>query len=180
MINIGDKQLTAENAAAILRKHMLEISNGNNLRINSLSTDTCDTMRKNWRCSRQSPEFKHVFFIPCDSHSLQLLLKDILKLSTFEVVLDNAQIIAKAFKKSPFQLARLRSLQEELYSHHKIVICRWIFTFVISLTLSSILAVNYLLIGLGVFFEPFEIHKMVFTYFKFTVFKKTFFFSGAL
>lgn len=127
--DIGAKRLTAENSATMLHQLMGEISNGKYSRINSLSTDTCDTMLKTHWNLQQYPELKHVFFIPCDSHGLQLLVKDVLSLRAFKTILDNAQKIAKAFKKSPLQLARLRDFQNDIYGEHKSlclsVITRW-------------------------------------------------------
>ncbi len=48
-------------------------------RINSVGTDTCNTMRDAWNQMARDPRAKHVFFIPCDSHGLQLLMKDIIE-----------------------------------------------------------------------------------------------------
>lgn len=127
--DIGAERLTAPNVATILRKVMHEISNGNTELLNSLATDTCDTMLSTWRHVRAYPELKHVFFIPCDSHGLQLLLKDVVSLPVFKAILDQAQKIARAFKKSKLQLARLRAIQLEDYGHHislcLSVITRW-------------------------------------------------------
>lgn len=46
-------------------------------RINSMATDTCNTMRAVWRTLAADNRTQHVFFVPCDSHGLQLLIKDI-------------------------------------------------------------------------------------------------------
>jgi len=127
--DIAAKRLTAENVATTLRQLMHEISNGEYSRLNSLSTDTCDTMLKTHWLMLQFPELKHVFFIPCDSHGLQLLVKDIVNLPVFKTILDQAQNIAKAFKKSTLQLARLRDIQKDIYGKPKSlclsVITRW-------------------------------------------------------
>jgi hypothetical protein len=48
-------------------------------RMSSLSTDTCATMQKTWTGLEKHPLLKHLFFVPCDSHGLQLLIKDILE-----------------------------------------------------------------------------------------------------
>ena len=127
--DIDATQLTAENAATMIRKNMHAISKGQPERINNLSTDTCDTMLSIHRRLAQYPELKHIFFIPCDSHGLQLLVKNILGLPSFKAILEKGQKIVKAFKKSPLQLARLRVLQQEIYGQHRSlclsVITRW-------------------------------------------------------
>ena len=107
---------------------MNDISKGNLSRINSLSTDTCDTMLKTHWLLQQYSELKHVFFIPCDSHGLQLLVKDVVTLPIFETTLNKAQKIVKAFKKSPLQLARLHNLQEELYDGKRKSLCLSVIT----------------------------------------------------
>ena len=108
---------------------MHAISKGQLERINSLSTDTSDTMFSIHRRLAQYPELKHIFFIPCDSHGLQLLIKNVLGLPSFKAILEKGQKIAKVFKKSPLQLARLRVLQQEIYGQHRSlclsVITRW-------------------------------------------------------
>src|SRR5579859_5159335 len=117
--DVRDKRMTVDNITTMLRDRMNDICQGRHSRLNSLSTDTCETMLSVHRQLRQYPELKHLFFIPCDSHGLQLLVKDVLTLPVFKPIIEKAQSIAKAFKKSPLQLARLCILQEEIYSHHK-------------------------------------------------------------
>lgn len=46
-------------------------------RINSISTDTCHVMKSVWEKLEATPELRHCFMIPCDSHGLQLIMKDI-------------------------------------------------------------------------------------------------------
>jgi hypothetical protein len=52
-------------------------------RMSSSSTDTCATMRKTWTRPGAYLLLKYTFFIPCNSHKLQLLIKDILKSQPF-------------------------------------------------------------------------------------------------
>ncbi len=66
-------------------------------RMNCFATDTCATMRALWSELEAFDQLKHVFFVPCDSHELQLLLDDILKLPWFTEVLEGAQWIARSF-----------------------------------------------------------------------------------
>jgi hypothetical protein len=47
--------------------------------INSLAIDICATMRFLWKELREYKRFKKTIIIFCDSHDLQLLIKDIFK-----------------------------------------------------------------------------------------------------
>jgi hypothetical protein len=48
-------------------------------RVSSLTTDTCTTMRSTWTGLESVNQLSHVLFILCDSHGLQLLIKDLLE-----------------------------------------------------------------------------------------------------
>ena len=82
-----------------------------------------------WEELRKSPDLRHCLCIPCDSHGIQLLVKDILAVSSLKAILSQAQSIVKAFKKSPLQYARLRNFQIAVYSKQEAlclsVITRW-------------------------------------------------------
>jgi hypothetical protein len=65
--------------------------------MSSLSTNTCATMRKTWTRLEDHPLLKHAFFVPCDSHGLQLLIKDILESKLFCDVITKAQLIVSTF-----------------------------------------------------------------------------------
>ena len=92
--------MTTVNIADWIEYSLMKLCNGRFDRINSIATDTCSTMLKVWEILEQFDEFKHCLFIPCDSHGLQLLIKDLLDLSVFEELHDKIQTIAKAFKNS--------------------------------------------------------------------------------
>ena len=109
--DIGTMQSKAVNIANWLKNHLQTLTNGDFKRINSIATDTCDTMLSMWEVAQFYPELKHCFCIPCDSHGMQLLIKDILKIPQFKDTIDKAQAIARAFKKSHLQYARLREYQ---------------------------------------------------------------------
>jgi hypothetical protein len=110
--DIGTKQMTAENTAVWLRTHLEVLSNGDWSRINSVTTDTCATMLSMWNKLREMPELKHILCIPCDSHRVQLLVKDILMdIPQFKIIHEQAQSIAKAFKASLLQYTRLKAIQ---------------------------------------------------------------------
>ncbi len=66
-------------------------------RMNTFVIDTCSTMKTLWSELEAFDELKHIFFVSCDSHELQLLLDDILKLSWFVKILENVQWIVRFF-----------------------------------------------------------------------------------
>ena len=50
--------------------------------VNSIATDTCPAQQNAGLEISLRPDQKHIFIIGCDSHGLQLLIKDILKTSS--------------------------------------------------------------------------------------------------
>src|SRR5579859_6624562 len=66
--DIGTRQMTAVNVAEWIKNHLSTLCNGHFDRINSIATDTCPTMLKTWETLQEFQDFKHCFFIPCDSH----------------------------------------------------------------------------------------------------------------
>ena len=131
--DMGAIRGTAENLAAWLKDNLEVMTKADLSRINSIATDTCDMMFAMWRHIRAYPELEHCFCVPCDSHGLQLLIKDILAIPQFNDILENAQAIAKAFRKAHLQYARLREYQIQDYGKHIAlvlsVITRWGSTF---------------------------------------------------
>ena len=75
---------------------------------------------------QEQPELKHVFFTLCNSHGLQLLIKDILKLLWYSGVVKSISKIVATFKKSPLQMAILREHQMAVYGKHKEFILRYV------------------------------------------------------
>src|SRR2546430_1292440 len=76
------------------------------------------------------PELRHILCIPCDSHGVQLLVKDILMdIPQFKIIYEQTQSIAKAFKSSSLQYSRLKAIQIDRYSEPRAlclsVITRW-------------------------------------------------------
>ena len=99
--------LSADVIFSIIKEQAAILTNQRPERLNSLITDTCATMRAVWNLMRKEPSLKHVFHVPCQSHSLQLLVKDILGLAWFDAMLKTATQIAKTFLKSPKWLSLL-------------------------------------------------------------------------
>lgn len=57
-----------------------------------------------WRKLRERAEFSDTFVMGCDSHGLQLLIGDLLKLGNIKVTFQMAQGIVNHFNSSPLQL----------------------------------------------------------------------------
>jgi len=62
-------------------------TDGKLFRIGSMTTDTCSTMRLFWQLAEKTSELAHVIFVPCDSHGLQLLIKDLCEMPFFKLTL---------------------------------------------------------------------------------------------
>lgn len=103
--------MTAKVQAEWVVKGCKEATNNQLWRINYIGTDTCSTMRSMWEEISKIPETSHVFTVPCDSHSLQLLMGDILKRPFFDDIIQKCQTIVTAFRASHKELAILWEFQ---------------------------------------------------------------------
>lgn len=70
-------------------------------------TDTCDIMINIWEELENYAEFKYYLFISCDNYDIQFIIKDILKISAFSNIIDQAQNLAKSFRKISLQYTHL-------------------------------------------------------------------------
>ena len=97
-------------------------------RINSIATDTESTMRL-FMASRLKPDWQRVFWAPCDSHGLQLLMKHISELEWFKIVFKDANTVVSFFRSANRQLAIFRRHMKDVYGHHRAltlsVLTRW-------------------------------------------------------
>ncbi len=91
------KIMNAKTQARWFFNHIVDVLQSQFWRMNTFVINTCFTMKTLWSELEAFDELKHVFFISCDSHELQLLLDDILKLSWFVKILEDAQWIVKFF-----------------------------------------------------------------------------------
>ena len=112
------KRMTMVGYAEWLQTYLLNLSNQNPSHINSVTTDTCNIITNMWEELKRYEEFKHCLFIPCDSHGIQLLIKDLLKIPAFSNIIDQAQNLAKSFRKVHLQYVHLRENQLHFYGHH--------------------------------------------------------------
>ena len=83
IINTHAVELTAENYLLLLAPILAEITANNPQRINSFSTDSCNTMRALRQYIQATSDFEHCFWVLCDLHGLQLLIKGLLSLLDF-------------------------------------------------------------------------------------------------
>jgi Protein of unknown function (DUF 659) len=113
-IDLGAQAVTAEFCAEKIEQQARLITKGQLGRINSISTDTCDTMLKTARLLQALPSFQHAFMVPCDPHGLQLLIQDICESPTFRETVRKADEIVSHFKGSKKQYQVLKQLQREL------------------------------------------------------------------
>ena len=121
---IGAIKAGAVWTAANVKKHALAITKGNLKRITSFSTDTDSTQRATWNLFKDDPELSHVHSVPCNSHGIQLILKDILKpgvdankapnhTTIGEFFTSGPNAVVSAFSKATKQLAYLRDCMEK-------------------------------------------------------------------
>ncbi|KAF5706007.1 transposase [Fusarium mundagurra] len=110
-LDTGDERHTAENWVRLIWGEMQQLCGGDLSRINSICTDTENTMRSVHDLLGGFPELSHINFSLCDSHGLQLLIKDILFLPFFEDLFNNVSTLLVFFSRSKLQLQRLRMCQ---------------------------------------------------------------------
>lgn len=90
----GSTPQNAEALSAWVFKRLEVLVGDNWQRVNSIITDTCATMRVVRKIFQCDPRTKHVFCVPCDSHGLQLLIKDLLNTDPYRTILARCQAIA--------------------------------------------------------------------------------------
>jgi hypothetical protein len=123
------KKMSAAVQAEWLVNGCRETINHETWRINCIATDTCFTMKAMWNEISKFSDMKHVFFVPCDSHGLQLLLGDIIEFLFFVDVMQKAQLIITSFRGLNKELAILWDFQIKAYGQHRSlilnVLTRW-------------------------------------------------------
>ena len=123
------QSMASEHYAEWIFGRMVEATCNDLSRVNSLATNTCATMRKTWRILQHRESLRHVFFVPCDSHGLQMLIKDVLGLPWCLSVHQQASAITANFRHAPLQHEILREKQLLHYNKHQAllaaVITRW-------------------------------------------------------
>jgi hypothetical protein len=121
----GSHAQTAQFLTNWLVERVEPLVDGDWSRVNSVSTDTCNTMRAVWEDLRRLPSRKHIFCIPCDSHGLQLLIKDILTINPYDRLLEKAESVAAWFHRSHLQFKIFQEHQDPKRAFILAVITRW-------------------------------------------------------
>ncbi len=75
---IGAVQAGADWTVKNVLKYAKEITKDSLDRWTAFSSDTCNTQRSVWKILNQEPGCEHVLSVPCDSHGIQLIFKDLL------------------------------------------------------------------------------------------------------
>jgi hypothetical protein len=115
-IDTGSSLNTSENIAALVRAEIIGLVGGDLSKINAFCTDTCAGARLHGKILREFPELQHTFYVLCDSHGLQLLIGDLLKLKPWSHCFNEAEQLISFFRASKLQFSRLRDQQKALYS----------------------------------------------------------------
>jgi hypothetical protein len=112
-IDLGAATISSEFCAEKIENRLQVITKNQMNRINSISTDTCDTIFKTARLLQSFPGLKHTFMISCDPHGLQLLIQDICEFPIFTKVVKQANEIVAHFKSAKKQYQILKELQRQ-------------------------------------------------------------------
>jgi hypothetical protein len=106
-----------------------EITSNQLSKIVSITTDTCSTMDALKKRLENTPGLEHTLMVPCDSHGLQLLIKDILQRPDIKDIWGIATAVVNRLRNSRKQYAFLKEEQRKLYGKEKAllgtVITRW-------------------------------------------------------
>ena len=128
-IEADEGKMGADELAAHAIEATKDITNGQLSKVTSITTDTCSTMRALWSRLEKNQDMQHVFAVPCDSHGLQLIFKDLLERPIIKQFWTTASAIVNGFRNAPKQYAYLRQEQKKAYGQRKAltasVITRW-------------------------------------------------------
>eukprot|EP01112_Ceratiomyxa_fruticulosa_P012737 TRINITY_DN3545_c0_g1_i1.p1 TRINITY_DN3545_c0_g1~~TRINITY_DN3545_c0_g1_i1.p1 ORF type:complete len:573 (-),score=99.89 TRINITY_DN3545_c0_g1_i1:340-2058(-) len=105
-----DQNETAVN----IKKWIIQMWKENNIpppKIASLTTDTCAVMQLLWKELNKDKEYTHVFTGPCLAHVLNLVIQDVLEITQYKTVSEQAHSFCKHLNASPLQLAKFREIQ---------------------------------------------------------------------
>jgi hypothetical protein len=119
---LGAVSASAEFLRDWLLEKLREATQDNFSIINSIATDTCPTMFKIYDLLQASDKTRHAIYVPCDSHGLQLLIKDLLELPEFEPAMKAANRIVGYFNRATKQYAFLHEQQLKEYGRQKALI----------------------------------------------------------
>ncbi len=120
LVDTGSTRHAAPQMADIVRDKIQELVDDGMRqdwsRINAFISDTCSTAIATCRELTQRPGLEHAFSVFCDSHGLQLLVKDLFNQpGILKERFQKCMSVVGVFTTSPLQLARLRDEQLRLY-----------------------------------------------------------------
>ena len=121
-IDTSDEQHTAENTAEQVASYLEPTLSKKKERVNSFVSDTCAAARASIRVLTAKPEFSHAFQVGCDAHGLNLLFKDITKISPLSGLFTHATKVLDYFRNSGLQYSRLRREQKQIYNQEHSVL----------------------------------------------------------
>ncbi|RKF64398.1 hypothetical protein GcC1_132024 [Golovinomyces cichoracearum] len=109
-----------------ITQHARELTHGNLAKWASYSSNTRATQKSVWEIMNSTAETRHVLTVPCDSHDLQLIFKDLLwpdkdnhgnsTSAMGEFFKSGPNAVVSFFSSSDKQLALLRSVMQLCYS----------------------------------------------------------------
>lgn len=138
----GDRQLDAtENVRWMLAK-MLELTGSDLRKIHSVTTDICNLERATWDCLSQDPGLSHISYVPCDSHELQLLIKDLLSTPEMKSTFYKGLTIVIFLRKAKHRLGILRRYQTQHYGGPRSLIASTILRWGTQVTMLESVASN--------------------------------------
>ena len=121
---------TIENFASRIAKKMMYWNDNKSENINSFCIDEINVIRKIWKKIEIISIFKHVFFVSCDNHEIQFLVKNIVtKLFWFVRLFKRIHAIINYFHRNDKCTTCLRNHQRVCYNRIYVmmlsVIIRW-------------------------------------------------------
>jgi hypothetical protein len=115
-LNITTETLEATQQAQMITKKLYDLLPATVIaKITSFSTDTCSTMQATWKALALQPEFSDCLFIPCESHSLNLIVNDWIDLPDIYPTFKRASDLVNFVRNTARQLAIVSAKQGEIY-----------------------------------------------------------------
>lgn len=108
----GAMKHDAQATAAWMLEKIDQLTRSDFKKVNSVATDTCSLEHAVRDTLSLDPRLQHAFFIPCDSHGLQFLIKDLLGLEPLSAVFLQALKIVNSLRKAKHHLGILASVKK--------------------------------------------------------------------
>ena len=134
MIDTGSVRHTAAETARLVKDGIADLVDTPEgpdwTRINAFITDTCNSAVAAANILTEMPDLKHTFSVFCDSHGLQLLVKDMCdEVKDVKTIFESAIRLCRFVTASPLRLSKIRAHQQVLlgrsYSFLTGALTRW-------------------------------------------------------